>query len=149
RRDNLWRAPEEARVAINFEQIRPRPGYVVLLLRCSFQGEDKAEVISQAKAASAATITAELRAWIASQWAEHYGDMFGLAERLGIDRDDVRNAIVKFTEDQLLFVQFNCRYQAEADKAWTRIALQQYRDSGNSVVDPSPMLTASLQSQLE
>jgi len=113
----------------NFEQIRARAGYVLLVLPVND--------LPAARSAETVSITPELRAGIASQWADHAVDMFDIAEWLGIERDDVRAEIVKFTEDELHFVHFNWRDKAGADKARTQIALQQYKDAGNSIVYPT------------
>jgi hypothetical protein len=58
--------------------------------------------------------------------------MFDLAARFGIDRDDVREAIITFTAEQL---QFNWHIKHDDDdKTRTQIALERYRDTGNSVI---------------
>ena len=118
----------------NFEQIRARAGYVLLVLPVND--------LPAARSAETVSITPELRAGIASQWADHAVDMFDIAEWLGIERDEVRAEIIKFTEDELHFVHFNWR-QAGAEKARTQIALRQYQDAGNSIVHPAS--TPSLQ----
>lgn len=113
----------------NFEHIRARAGYVLLILPVND--------LPAARSAETVSITPELRAGIASQWADHDVDMFDIAEWLGIERDDVRAEIIKFTEDELHFVHFNWRDKAGADKARTQIALQKYQDAGNSIVYPA------------
>jgi len=74
----------------NFEHIRARAGYVLLVLPVND--------LPAARSAETVSITPELRAGIASQWVDHDVDMLDIAEWIGIERDDVRAEIIKLKD---------------------------------------------------